>query len=165
MGLQNQIREEVSFTKGRIIVRGKLHSRGEQKRADYILYYKSNIPAAIEAKDKNHSVDAGIQQALNYAEILNIPFAFSSNGDAFLFHDRTGLSDKVEQELSLDSFPSPSKLWELYCKYKGINTEKEIQTIKTSYYDDGSNRSPRYYQASAINTVIEAVAKGKDESC
>jgi len=161
--LQNQIREEVSFTKGRIIVRGKLHSRGEQKRADYILYYKSNIPlAVIEAKDKNHSVDAGIQQALNYAEILNIPFAFSSNGDAFLFHDRTGLSDKVEQELSLDSFPSPSKLWELYCKYKGINTEKEIQTIKTSYYDDGSNRSPRYYQASAINTVIEAVAKGKD---
>ena len=161
--LQTQIREEVSFTKGRIIVRGKLHSRGEKKRADYILYYKSNIPlAVIEAKDKSHNVGSGIQQALNYAEILNIPFAFSSNGDAFLFHDRTGLSEKIEQELSLESFPSPSKLWDLYCKSKGLNTEKERQTIKTSYYDDGSNRSPRYYQTSAINSVIEAVAKGRD---
>ena len=161
--LQTQIREEVSFTKGRIIVRGKLHSRGVQKRADYILYYKSNIPlAVIEAKDNNHNVGSGIQQALNYAEILNIPFAFSSNGDAFLFHDRTGLSEKVEQELSLNNFPSPAKLWDLYCKHKGINSEKERETIKTSYYDDGSNRSPRYYQSSAINTVIEAVAKGKD---
>lgn len=161
--LQTQIREEVSFTKGRIIVRGKLHSRGEKKRADYILYYKSNIPlAVIEAKDKSHNVGSGIQQALNYAEILNIPFAFSSNGDAFLFHDRTGLSEKIEQELSLESFPSPSKLWDLYCKSKGLNTEKEQQTIKTSYYEDGSNRSPRYYQTSAINSVIEAVAKGRD---
>ena len=76
--LHTQIREEVSFTKGRIIVRGKLHSRGEQKRADYILYYKSNIPiAVIEAKDKSHSVGSGMQQALNYAETLGIPFVFS----------------------------------------------------------------------------------------
>ena len=161
--LLTQIREEVSFTKGRIIVRGKLHSRGEQKRADYILYYKSNIPlAVIEAKDNNHSVGAGMQQALNYAETLNIPFVFSSNGDAFLFHDRTGLSEKIEQELSLDSFPSPSKLWDLYRRSKSINTEQERQTIETPYYDDGTNRSPRYYQASAINSVIESVAKGMD---
>ncbi|MDA9662126.1 DEAD/DEAH box helicase family protein [Candidatus Pelagibacter sp.] len=161
--LLTQIREEVSFTKGRIIVRGKLHSRGEQKRADYILYYKSNIPlAVIEAKDNNHSVGAGMQQALNYAETLNIPFVFSSNGDAFLFHDRTGLSEKTEQELSLDSFPSPSKLWDLYRKSKSINTEQERQTIETPYYDDGTNRSPRYYQANAINSVIESVAKGID---
>jgi type I restriction enzyme, R subunit len=161
--LLTQIREEVSFTKGRIIVRGKLHSRGEQKRADYILYYKSNIPlAVIEAKDNNHSVGAGMQQALNYAETLNIPFVFSSNGDAFLFHDRTGLSKKTEQELSLDSFPSPSKLWDLYRRSKSINTEQERQTIETPYYDDGTNRSPRYYQASAINSVIESVAKGID---
>lgn len=160
--LLTQIREEVSFTKGRIIVRGKLHSRGQQKRADYILYYKSNIPlAVIEAKDNNHSVGAGMQQALNYAEILNIPFVFSSNGDAFLFHDRTGLNEKTEQEVSLDNFPSPSKLWELYCKSKNIHTEQERQTIETSYFDDGTNRSPRYYQSTAINSVIEAVAKGQ----
>ena len=82
--LHTQIREEVSFTKGRIIVRGKLHTRGEQKRADYILYHKKNIPiAVIEAKDNKHSVGDGMQQALNYAEALGAPFVFSSNGDAF----------------------------------------------------------------------------------
>ena len=96
--LLTQIREEVSFTKGRIIVRGKLHSRGEQKRADYILYYKSNIPiAVIEAKDNSYSVGSGMQQALNYAETLGIPFVCSSNGDAFLMHDRTGLADQTEE--------------------------------------------------------------------
>jgi len=111
--LHSQIREEVSFTKGRIIVRGKLHSRGEQKRADYILYYKSNIPiAVIEAKDNSHSVGSGMQQALNYAETLGIPFVFSSNGDGFLLHDRTGFSSQTEQELPLDMFPSPTNLWQ-----------------------------------------------------
>ena len=90
--LHRQIREEVSFTKGRIIVRGKLHARGEQKRADYILYYKSNIPlAVIEAKENSCSGGAGMQQALNYADTLGVPFVFSSNGDVFLLHDRTGL--------------------------------------------------------------------------
>ena len=116
--LLSQIREEVSFTKGRIIVRGKLHTRGEQKRADYILYYKSNIPlAVIEAKDNSHSVGAGMQQALNYAETLAVPFVFSSNGDGFLLHDRTGLADKTEQELALDAFPSPAQLWQRYCQW------------------------------------------------
>src|ERR1700678_3236283 len=86
-----QIREEVNFTKGRIIVRGKLVSRGKAKRADYILYYKPNLPiAVVEAKDNNHSVGDGMQQALGYAEMLDVPFAYSSNGDAFLEHDRTG---------------------------------------------------------------------------
>ncbi len=100
--LHTQIREEVSFTKGRIIVRGKMHARGEQKRADYILYYKFNIPIAIiEAKDNSHSVGDGMQQALNYAETLEIPFVFSSNGDAFLLHDRTGNATVTEQEISL----------------------------------------------------------------
>lgn len=161
--LLTQIREEVSFTKGRVIVRGKIHNRGKQKRADYILYYKPNIPlAVIEAKDNSHSIGAGIQQALDYAESLDIPFVFSSNGDGFIFHDRTGLSKKIEQELSIDSFPSPSKLWDMHCKSKDINTEKERQTIETPYYDDGTNRSPRYYQATAINTAIETSAKGKD---
>jgi len=160
--IHTQVREEVSFTKGRIIVRGKLHSRGEQKRADYILYYKSNIPIAIiEAKDNAHSVGAGMQQALNYAETLEIPFVFSSNGDAFLMHDRTGNASVIEQEIALNEFPSPETLWQRYCVWKGIATEQAKSTIEMPYYDDGSGRAPRYYQASAINNTIEAVARGQ----
>ena len=159
--LHTQIREEVGFTKGRIIVRGKLHTRGEQKRADYILYYKSNIPiAVIEAKDNGHSVGAGMQQALNYAETLSVPFVFSSNGDGFLFHDTTGRADKMEQELALDAFPSPAELWQRYCQWKGIQTTEALHTIEMPYYDDGTGRAPRYYQANAINKTVEAVAKG-----
>ena len=103
---RNQFLEEVSFTDGKIYVRGKLTTRGVRKRADYILYYKPNIPIAIiEAKDNKHSVRAGIQQALDYAGILDIPCVFSSNGDGFLFHDRnTG----TEIELDIDNFPSPT---------------------------------------------------------
>jgi type I restriction enzyme, R subunit len=160
--IHTQVREEVSFTKGRIIVRGKLHSRGEQKRADYILYYKSNIPIAIiEAKDNAHSVGAGMQQALNYAETLEIPFVFSSNGDAFLMHDRTGQATVTEQEIALNQFPSPAALWQRYCTWKGIETPQAKTTVEMPYYDDGSGRAPRYYQASAINNTIEAVAKGQ----
>jgi len=119
--LHSQIREEVSFTKGRIIVRGKLHTRGELKRADYILSYKPNIPlAVVEAKDNSHGVGSGMQQALNYAEILDVPFVFSSNGNGFLFHDRTGLADKTERELTLAEFPSPAELWQRYCQWKGL---------------------------------------------
>ena len=104
-----QIREEVSFTKGRIIVRGKLVTRGKGKRADYILYYKPNIPIAlIEAKDNNHSVGDGMQQALDYAVTLDIPFVFSSNGDGFVFHDRTGTSAEKETTLAARAFPSPA---------------------------------------------------------
>jgi type I restriction enzyme R subunit len=158
--LHSQIREEVSFTKGRIIVRGKLHTRGEQKRADYILYYKSNIPlAVIEAKDNGHSVGAGMQQALNYAETLGVPFVFSSNGDAFLMHDRTGLADKIELELALHAFPSPAELWQRYCQWKGLETVEACHTVEMPYYDDGTGRAPRYYQANAINNTVEAVAK------
>jgi type I restriction enzyme, R subunit len=159
--LHTQIREELSFTKGRIIVRGKLHARGKQKRADYVLYYKSNIPiAVIEAKDNSLSVGAGMQQALDYAETLDVPFVFSSNGDAFLMHDRTGLADKVEQELSLDSFPSPEELWASYCKWKGVDTPEAKNTVEMPYYDDGTGRAPRYYQVNAVNRTIEAVANG-----
>ena len=83
--IMRQLREQVTFTAGRIIERGKLHKRGPKKRADYILYYKPNIPLAIiEAKDNNHSVGAGMEQALSYAEVLDIPFVYASNGDAFL---------------------------------------------------------------------------------
>ena len=159
--LHTQIREELSFTKGRIIVRGKLHTRGQQKRADYVLYYKSNIPiAVIEAKENNLSVGAGMQQALDYAETLDVPFVFSSNGDAFLMHDRTGLADKVEQELSLDAFPSPEELWARYCKWKGVDTPEAKNTVEMPYYDDGTGRAPRYYQVNAVNRTIEAVANG-----
>ena len=157
-----QIRREVSFTKGRIIVRGKLHTRGEQKRADYILYYKANMPlAVIEAKDNKHSVGSGMQQALNYAETLDIPFVFSSNGDGFICHDRTGLAALTEQELSLANFPSPTELWQRYCHYKGIETADAKHTVEMPYYDDGTGRAPRYYQANAINNTIEAVAKAQ----
>ncbi len=158
--LHSQIREEVSFTKGRIIVRGKLHTRGEQKRADYILYFKSNIPlAVIEAKDNNHSVGAGMQQALNYAETLGVPFVFSSNGDGFLLHDRTGQADQTEQALALEAFPSPAELWQRYCLWKGLATADARHTVEMPYYDDGTGRAPRYYQSTAINNTVEAVAK------
>ena len=111
--LRRQVREQVSFTKGRIIVRGKLHGRGEARRADYVLYHQGNLPLAIiEAKDNKHSLGAGMQQALGYADALDVPFVFSSNGDGFLFHDKTGLSGKTEQELSLNEFPSPAQLWQ-----------------------------------------------------
>jgi len=157
-----QIREEVSFTKGRIIVRGKLVTRGQGKRADYILYYKPNIPIAlIEAKDNTHSVGDGIQQALDYAETLNIPFVFSSNGDGFVFHDRTGASMPRETTLSLDAFPAPTDLWARFRAWKGLDGDAE-QIVLQDYYDDGSGKTPRYYQVNAVNAAIEAIATGQD---
>ena len=121
-----QIREEVSFTKGRIIVRGKLVSRGRAKRADYVLYFKPNIPLAlIEAKDNSHSVGDGMQQALEYAATLNIPFVFSSNGDGFVFHDRTVTGGTIEKNLQLHEFPSPTELWKRYREWKGLPPEAE----------------------------------------
>ena len=149
-----QIMEEVSFTAGKIIVRGKLVSRGKQKRADYILYYKNNIPIAIiEAKDNKHSVGAGIHQGIDYAETLDIPFVFSSNGDAFLFHDRTVNLGKKETELTLDQFPTPKILWEKYKKFKCIE-EPEIEEVFTqSYHKDASGKEPRYYQRIAIKNL------------
>lgn len=159
---QGQIREEVTFTKGRIIVRGRMHTRGETCRADYVLSHQPNLPlAVIEAKDNSHSIGAGMQQALRYAEMLDVPFAFSSNGDGFLFHDRTGLSDRVETELAMDQFPSPALLWDRYQVWKGLKPET-VPTVVTPYFDDGSGRGPRYYQTIAINRTIEAVAKGQD---
>ena len=157
-----QIREEVNFTKGRIIVRGKLVSRGKAKRADYILYLKPNIPIAIiEAKDNNHSVGAGMQQALDYAATLNIPFVFSSNGDGFVFHDRTGISAEKEASLTLDQFPTPADLWDKYRAWKGLTPDEE-KIILQDYFDDGSGKAPRYYQCNAVNAAIEAIAKGQN---
>lgn len=157
-----QIREEVNFTKGRIIVRGKLVTRGKAKRADYILYYKPNIPIAIiEAKDNNHSVGDGMQQALDYAVTLNIPFVFSSNGDGFVFHDRTGMSMEKEATLSLDAFPSPKDLWSRYRTWKGLTPDEEAIVLQ-DYFEDGSGKGPRYYQQNAINAAVEAIAKGQN---
>ncbi len=161
-----QLRQEVDFTKGRIIVRGRLVTRGKAKRADYILYYKPNIPiAVIEAKDNHHSPCDGIQQALDYAETLGIPFVFSSNGDAFLFHDRSGHlplgpASAKETLLALDAFPPPGQLWAAYCRWRNITPDQEPLVLQP-YYDFGDSKPPRYYQSKAINTTIEAIAAGQ----
>lgn len=158
-----QIGREIFFTDGRIYVKGKLTARGKRKFADYILYYKPNVPIAIiEAKDNKHSVKSGIQQAIGYAETLDIPCVFSSNGDGFYFHDKTATDGEVEKELSLNQFPSPDMLWEKYKKYKGIESEVVEKVAKEEYFQDTSGKSPRYYQQIAINRTIEGVAKGLD---
>lgn len=160
--MQKQVREEVSFTDGRIYVKGNLSVRGKRKRADYILYYKPNIPIAIiEAKDNNHSVNSGIQQGLDYATILDIPSVFSCNGDAFYGHDRTCSNGNIEQEIPLNQFPSPQELWQRYKKYKGIETNEAERLTTQDYFFDGSDRKPRYYQQIAINRTVEAIAKGQ----
>lgn len=157
-----QYREEVNFTDGRIIVRGKLSTRGIRKRADYILYYKPNIPIGIiEVKENNHSVGAGMQQALEYADILQLPFVFSTNGNRFLFHDKTN-TESLEQEIELDDFPSPEVLWEKYLNYKGIYSPEAKKVVEQDYYFDGSGKAPRYYQQNAVNLTLEAIAKGQD---
>ena len=158
----SQLREEVTFTAGRIVVRGRLVARRKRKRADYVLYVKPNIPiAVIEAKDNTHSVGDGMQQALDYAETLRIPFAFSSNGDGFVFHDRTGASAPPEANLPLDAFPSPGDLWGRYRTWKGLTPEAE-EIVLQDYFEDGGGKTPRYYQANAVNAAMEAIAKGQD---
>ena len=156
-----QIRREVSFTKGRIIVRGKLVTRGKAKRADYVLYYEHIPIALIEAKDNNHSIQDGMQQALDYARVLNVPFVFSSNGDGFAFHDHTGQSAAVETTLDLESFPGPADLWSKYRIWKGLEPAQE-KIVLQPYHDDGSGKEPRYYQRNAINAAVEAIAKGQN---
>ena len=159
--VDTQIREEVGFTDGRIYVRGKIHTRGSQKRADYILYFKPNIPIAIiEAKDNNHNVGAGMQQALGYAKPLDVPFVFSSNGDGFLFHDKTVKTGPIETELPINAFPSPEQLWQKYKSFKGIADDVE-SVVAQEYFSDGSKRSPRYYQQIAINRSVEAIARNE----
>ncbi|MDO8316671.1 MAG: DEAD/DEAH box helicase family protein [Flavobacterium sp.] len=160
--LHKQILEEVFFTDGKIYVRGKLTARGERKRADYILYYQDNPIAVIEAKDNKHSVRAGIQQALGYAITLDIPCVFSSNGDGFLFHDRTATDATIETELTIDEFPSPETLWDKYKQYKGIVTPNGEKIALQKYFSDGSGRKPRYYQQIAVNRTVEAIANGQN---
>jgi len=157
---QTQLREEVNLTAGRVLVRGNKGTRDLKsiRRADYVLYLKPNLPLAIvEAKDNRHSMRDGIQQALDYAAMLDLPFAFSSNGDGFVFHDRTAANGVVESELTLDQFPSPAELWQRYLQWKGISAEQE--PIYTQDYYPG--KPARYYQINAVNRAIEAVTKGQ----
>ncbi|PNW44468.1 UNVERIFIED_CONTAM: restriction endonuclease [Euhalothece sp. KZN 001] len=156
-----QIRREYTLTEGRIIVRGKLVARGRRKRADYVLFSQPNQPlAVIEAKDNKHSLGAGIQQALGYAELLDVPFVFSSNGDGFLLHDRSGTYAKTEQEIALDGFPSPDELWERYKRWRQLENAPET-LLASRYYPATEGKEPRYYQQLAVNRTIEAIAKGQ----
>lgn len=160
--IATQVREEFPLTKGRIIVRGKLHTRAQNKRADYVLFHKPNMPiAVIEAKDNKHSLGDGMQQGLGYAEMLQVPFVFSSNGDGFLFHNKIAKDGVIERELSLNELPSPTQLWQWWADHLGLNTTQS-ELVSQDYYSDGSNKTPRYYQLLAINKTIEAIAKGQN---
>lgn len=160
----DSVREEFYyFTAGRIVVKGKKSFRKDRKFVDYLLTRQdgTNTPLAIvEAKDNNHDEGAGMQQAVNYAEHLDVPFVFTSNGDSFVMHDRTGLLDQVEKVISLESFPSPEALDTLYRRWRGIESVS-TNLITAPYYDDGGGKKPRYYQRVAINRAIEAVARGQ----
>lgn len=165
----SQFREEVNLTAGRVMVRGNLVSRiknpevtGGPKRADYVLYAKPNVPlAVIEAKRNIFEVGHGMQQALAYAELIDAPFAFSSNGDGFLMQDRTGLTEQPVRELSLEEFPSYDELWHTYLRWRGLTKDDQIDLISQPYYTDGSGKAPYYYQRVAINRTIEAIATGQ----
>jgi len=159
-----QLGEDVPLTDGKIFIRGKLYARGKLKRADYVLYFKPNIPIAIiEAKDNNHSVRSGIQQALGYRELLkDVPCVYSSNGDAFFEHDFTSSNGKIERQIPLDAFPTPEELWNRYKKLNKIEEEQEIAVAEQEYFYDSSGKKPRYYQQVAINRIVEAIAKGEN---
>jgi type I restriction enzyme R subunit len=158
-----QIFREVFFTDGKIYVRGRMTGRGKRKRSDYVLFFKPNIPLAIvEAKKATFSFSKGIQQALDYASILDVPFVFSSNGEGFLFHDKTATDEKRETILSLEDFPSPETLWAKYQAFKGIKTPEAEKMVSQDYFIDTTDRKPRYYQQIAINRTIEAIAKGQN---
>ena len=166
---QAQFREEVSLTDGRVMVRGKLAARirnpeakGGPKRADYVLYARPGVPlAVVEAKQARFPVGHGMQQALAYAEMLDVPVAICSNGTALLVHDRTGLTSPTEREVPLDAFPTHAELWALYQQWKGLTEPTALALVEQPFYTDGSGREPRYYQRVAINRAIEAIAKGQ----
>ncbi|WP_319784185.1 EcoAI/FtnUII family type I restriction enzme subunit R [Oceanisphaera sp. IT1-181] len=156
-----QIRQEVKLRDGKVIVRGQMAARKRVKSADIVLYHKPNIPlAVIEAKANKHEIGKGMQQALDYAGLLQVPFVFASNGDGFIFHDKTN-SVQLETEISLEDFPTPGQLWDKYCTWKGY-TSAQLPIITQDYHDDGSGKTPRYYQLQAINKSIEAIARGQE---
>ena len=159
----DRITMETKITDGRINLRGNLVTREKPKRADYILYINVNNPIAIiEAKDNHHSVSHGLQQAMDYAQMLDVPFAYSSNGDGFCEHDfLTG----QERQLTLDEFPSPE---DLIARFKrgandgsGLN-DAEQAMIRQPYYSGMNVYPPRYYQRIAINRTLDAIARGQN---
>ncbi len=155
-----QIRREYTFTAGRVSVRGRSATRGPRKRADYLLSYQPNLPlAVVEAKGPKEQIGGGMQQALNYAESLQVPFVFTSNGNGFIFHDRTGNSNPVERQIGLDEFPSPADLWNRYRAHKGLTNEGD-SLARHPFYDDYGGKEPRYYQRNAVQAAVEAVARG-----
>ncbi len=157
-----QVREEFPLTDGRIMVRGNLHTRARNKRADYVLFYKPNMPiAVIEAKDNTHSLGDGMQQGLGYGEMLQVPFVFSSNGDGFLFHNSIAMDGVIERELGLDEFPTADQLWQWWAADRGLS-EVQQSLMTQDYYSDGSGKTPRYYQLLAIDKTMEAIAKGQN---
>lgn len=158
--LRERILREHSFTDGRIIVRGRLVSRGRRRRADYLLIHEGVPLAVIEAKDNTHAMGDGLQQALAYAEVLRTPFVFASNGDGFVFHDGTGQGEERETTLALEAFPSPAELWQRYSRWRGFTPQQE-QVALQPYYDSGSKKDPRYYQVNAIQATVEAIALGQ----
>lgn len=155
-----QLRQEVKLRDGKVIVRGNMGVRKTVKSADIVLYHKPNLPlAVIEAKANKHEIGKGIQQGLDYARLLDVPFVFASNGDGFIFHDKTNSTGVLESEISLTEFPTPQQLWQKFCVWKGY-TQAQLPVITQDYYDDGSGKAPRYYQLQAVNKTIEAVSSG-----
>ncbi|ENH2151789.1 DEAD/DEAH box helicase family protein [Escherichia coli] len=158
-----QIRQEVKLRDGKVIVRGKVAARRTVKSADIVLYHKPGIPlAVIEAKANKHEIGKGMQQGIEYARLLDVPFVFATNGDGFIFRDATAAEGEcLEKQITLDDFPSPAELWQKFCLWKGY-TQAQLPVITQDYYDDGSGKSPRYYQLQAINKTIEAVSSGQN---
>lgn len=158
-----QIRQEVKLRDGKVIVRGKVAARRTVKSADIVLYHKPGIPlAVIEAKANKHEIGKGMQQGIEYARLLDVPFVFATNGDGFIFRDATAAEgERLEKQITLDDFPSPAELWQKFCLWKGY-TQAQLPVITQDYYDDGSGKSPRYYQLQAINKTIEAVSNGQN---
>ncbi|MBO4904495.1 MAG: type I restriction enzyme HsdR N-terminal domain-containing protein, partial [Lachnospiraceae bacterium] len=162
-GWRNHITMETKITDGRINLRGNMAVRSTPKYADYLLYLNDGKPiAVVEAKDNNHSVSHGLQQAITYARMMDLPFAYSSNGDAFFEHDfLTG----QERQISLDEFPAQDELIARY--FAEINngqgiTDAEKKIVDQPYYSSQSTYPPRYYQRNAINRTVDAIAKGQD---
>ncbi|EAA2079036.1 DEAD/DEAH box helicase [Salmonella enterica subsp. enterica serovar Stanley] len=156
-----QIRQEVKLRDGKVIVRGKVAARRTVKSADIVLYHKLNMPlAVIEAKANKHEIGKGMQQALGYAHLLDVPFVFATNGDGFIFHDKTA-TGAIEREITLDEFPTPDELWQKYCQWKGY-TAAQMPIVTQDYYNDGSEKRLRYYQLQAINKTLEAVSNGQN---
>ncbi|KXL06446.1 EcoAI/FtnUII family type I restriction enzme subunit R [Escherichia coli] len=158
-----QIKQEVKLRDGKVIVRGKVAARRTVKSADIVLYHKPGIPlAVIEAKANKHEIGKGMQQGIEYARLLDVPFVFATNGDGFIFRDATAAEGEcLEKQITLDDFPSPAELWQKFCLWKGY-TQAQLPVITQDYYDDGSGKSPRYYQLQAINKTIEAVSNGQN---